>query len=100
MRSEVAERRAGRQRGDVIRSTRTFGEIAAEFMLAPDFKDLAPSTQDTYRGQLRRWVLPAFEHTPVADIDRRAVQNWVGTLRRCDLRRTGRDGRKTGLSGW
>jgi integrase len=57
----------------------TFGTAAARW-LATKQATKRPSTADLYATELRTHVLRAFAGTPLPDITRRDVQDWVNTL--------------------
>jgi integrase len=57
----------------------TFGTVAARW-LATKQATKRPSTADLYATELRTHVLPAFAGTPLPDITRRDVQEWVNAL--------------------
>jgi integrase len=61
------------------RAALTFGTVAARW-LATKQATKRPSTADLYATELRTHVLPAFAGTPLPDITRRDVQEWVNTL--------------------
>jgi integrase len=61
------------------RAAVTFGTAAARW-LATKQATKRPSTADLYATELRCHVLPVFAGTPLPDITRRDVQDWVNTL--------------------
>ena len=61
------------------RAAVTFG-TAAQRWLATKQATKRPSTADLYATELRSHVLPAFASTPLPDITRRDVQEWVNAL--------------------
>ena len=61
------------------RAAVTFGAVAARW-LATKQATKRPSTADLYATELRSHVLPAFAGTPLPDITRRDVQEWVNAL--------------------
>jgi integrase len=61
------------------RAAVTFGTVAGRW-LATKQVTRRPSTADLYATELRTHVLPAFVGTPLPDITRRDVQEWVNSL--------------------
>jgi integrase len=56
----------------------TFGEWAARWQQT--IADLRPGTQVLYAYLLRRFLLPAFETTPLGQLDPMAVRTWLAEL--------------------
>jgi integrase len=88
-RREVREKRGARQRGAEERPSRTFGEVAGEYLESVDFRDLRPNTRDRYAKDLRNYVLAEFGPRDVAEISSKDIEGWLGGLRELERRRSG-----------
>jgi integrase len=86
---EVADLRARRARGEDIKcpSSRTFHEVAREYLESRAFKRLAEGTQKKYRETLDLRVLPRFEDVPIADVTTDDIADLLDSLRTAPRRR-------------
>ena len=71
--AEIEAARAERQTGPLMR------DFADEFMRR-EARRWKPSTRESNRDMLRRYVLPFFGAMPVADITRADVQRWFASM--------------------
>lgn len=96
---KIDERRAARQRGEPVIApiSRSFAEVADEYLDDRAFERLAPGTQKKYREALNRRVLPHFGERPIGEITTDEIAAWLDGLRMAPRARK-RDGRTHGLS--
>jgi integrase len=97
---DVDDRRARRERGeeDVVRPSKTFREVADEYMRSRAYARLAPGTAQKYYEALRLRVLPRFGDRDIADITPDDIARWLESMRTVRRDKRVRGGRTVGLS--